>query len=74
MQLYFVFLHCVPQEWYRDLFNGMNPQDLFALVSAANYMNIPPLFDLATFRVTLQVLGLNRDEIHQYLGIPQLTA
>lgn len=52
----------------------MNPQDLFSLVSAANYMNIVPLFDLASFRVTLECQGKNREEIHQYLGIPQLTA
>ena len=51
-----------------------NPHDFFALVSAANYMNIPPLFDLATVCVTLAVAGKNRDEIHEYLGIPQLTA
>lgn len=52
----------------------MNPQDLFALVSAANYMNIVPLFDLASLRVTLDTMGKNLEEIRQYLGVPQLTA
>lgn len=59
--------------WYHDFitsFEGM--EGLYALIKAANYMDIPPLQDLACARVAYLIRGKEPDEIRKILGLDSL--
>lgn len=57
------------QKWYVDFCDtssaGMDDKMLFGLVTAADYMNIQPIMDLACLKVAVLMKGKSRDEIHR---------
>lgn len=63
----------VKQEWYRN-FIGVEQSMVFELVTAANYMEIQPLLDLACLRVSVELMGKTAEEIRVMLNIPKMTA
>lgn len=63
----------VEQEWYRDFISGLERPMVFDLLTAANYMGIKPLLDLACLSVTFELSGKNADEIRDILNLPELT-
>lgn len=63
----------VKQNWYRN-FIGVEQSMVFELVTAANYMEIQPLLDLACLRVSVELMGKTAEEIRVMLNIPKMTA
>lgn len=63
------------QEWYRNFVSdtNMNKDMLFEVLTAANYMGIKPLLDLACLKVTFHLNGKNAEEIRNILRLPELT-
>lgn len=61
--------------WYQEFADddNMTQNMLFALLTAANYMGIKPLLDLACLKVTFQLNGKNSEEIREILSLPELT-
>jgi hypothetical protein len=51
------------QEWYQTYAHGMSDELLFQVLTAANYMEIQPLLDLACLRVTFQLQGKSAEEV-----------
>eukprot|EP00566_Odontella_aurita_P026471 CAMPEP_0113542190 /NCGR_PEP_ID=MMETSP0015_2-20120614/9465_1 /TAXON_ID=2838 /ORGANISM="Odontella" /LENGTH=177 /DNA_ID=CAMNT_0000442211 /DNA_START=308 /DNA_END=838 /DNA_ORIENTATION=- /assembly_acc=CAM_ASM_000160 len=62
----------VKQEWYRN-FIGVPQSMVFELVTAANYMEIQSLLDLACLRVSVELMGKTAEEIRVMLNIPKMT-
>ena len=62
----------VKQEWYRT-FISADLKMVFELTSAANYMEIQPLLDLACLRVSIEMVGKSAEEIRTMLNIPKMT-
>merc|ERR1712038_1227420 len=60
------------QQWYSDFCNVENAM-LFALVTAANYMDIKPLLDLSCLAVSILIKGKSADEIRSIFNIPKPT-
>lgn len=58
------------QTWYAEFCNVENPM-LFALVTAANYMDIKPLLDLSCLAVSIMIKGKSADEIRKIFNIPK---
>ena len=60
--------------WYQDFVNSefMSQDMLFEILTAANYMGIKPLLDLACLKVTFQLNGKDAEEIRQILNLPVL--
>mmetsp|Transcript_3984 Transcript_3984/g.7954 ORF Transcript_3984/g.7954 Transcript_3984/m.7954 type:complete len:179 (-) Transcript_3984:106-642(-) len=67
------FEDCMPQEWYRGFVAQIEREMLFELLTAANYMDIKPLLDLACLRVTFELSQKTAEEIRTYLELPELT-
>ena len=63
------------QTWYQQFVADDNLSDdmLFEILTAANFMGIKPLLDLACLKVTFQITGKNAEEIRQILKLPKLT-
>lgn len=53
----------VTQTRYRDFINGLDNEALFKLLSAANYLSITPLLDLACLRVTFLIKDKSAAEV-----------
>lgn len=53
----------VTQEWYVTFIHTLENKTLFHLVEAANYLNIPPLLDLALLEVATRIQGLSMEEL-----------
>ena len=58
----------MPQEWYRTFVAGIQREMLFELLTAANYMDIKPLLDLACLRVTFELSQKSAEEVSLLLG------
>ena len=58
-------LQVIDQEWYQNYVHADNlvPAMLFDVLSAANYMEIKPLLDLACLKVTFTLKGKNAEEV-----------
>nr|QYA18501.1 F-box leucine-rich repeat protein [Clandestinovirus] len=56
-------------EWARNLINGLNKEDLFALINAANYLDMPGLLDVACGKVAVMITGKTPEEIRELFGI-----
>lgn len=67
------FNEIVEQEWYRNFVVNMDRDMLFDVLTAANYMGIKPLLDLACLKVTFELSGKSADEIREILNLPELT-
>jgi S-phase kinase-associated protein 1 len=63
----------IKQDWYRRFIETIDLSMVFQLVTAANYLNIKSLLDLAILRVSIELMGKPVDEIHKILNIPQMT-
>ncbi|KAL3790514.1 hypothetical protein HJC23_007663 [Cyclotella cryptica] len=63
----------VKQEWYRNFVQEVDSPMLFDLVTAANFMAIQPLLDLACLKVSCLLMGKSSEEIRIILNIPQMT-
>ena len=50
-------------EWYIEYIMGMPEPSMFQVLTAANYMNIQPLLDLACLRITFDLQGLDAEEV-----------
>jgi len=63
-------------QWYRDFVSDeyCSQNMLFDLLSAANYMGIKPLLDLACLKVTFQLNGKSAEDIRKILNLPKMTA
>lgn len=53
----------MPQEWYRTFVAQIEREMLFELLTAANYMDIKPLLDLACLRVTFELSQKTAEEV-----------
>jgi S-phase kinase-associated protein 1 len=67
------FDQIVEQQWYRDFMVNMERPMLFDILTAANYMGVKPLLDLACLKVTFELTGKSADEIREILNLPELT-
>ncbi|CAB9501828.1 ubiquitin ligase complex SCF subunit sconC [Seminavis robusta] len=69
------FEEVMPQQWYQNFVadDNMSQEMLFELLTAANYMGIKPLLDLACLKVTFQLNGKSAEEIRLILNLPELT-
>ncbi len=64
------------QVWYQEFVSDANlgSRDmLFDLLTAANFMGIKELLDLACLKVTFELTGKNAEEIRQILRLPHLS-
>lgn len=67
------FEEIVTQEWYRAFMRNEDTNMVFDLLTAANYMGIKPLLDLACLTVTFELCGKSAEEIREILNLPDLT-
>jgi S-phase kinase-associated protein 1 len=67
------FNEIVKQEWYMEFMVNMERPMLFDVLTAANYMGVKPLLDLACLKVTFELIGKSADEIREILNLPELT-
>jgi S-phase kinase-associated protein 1 len=67
------FNEIVKQVWYREFMVNMERPMLFDVVTAANYMAVTPLLNLACLKVTFELTGKSADEIREILNLPDLT-
>lgn len=67
------FDETVTQVWYRDYVRNLVHPMTYDLLTAANYMGIKPLLDLACLTVTFELAGKNAEEIRTLLNLPELT-
>ena len=51
------------QEWYRSFVAAIEREMLFELLTAAYYMDIKPLLDLACLRVTFELSQKSAEEV-----------
>jgi Skp1 family, dimerisation domain len=68
-------IQIMTQEWYADFVSSDNMTQamLFEILTAANYMGIKQLLDLACLKVTFQLQGKSAEEIRVILNLPELT-
>jgi hypothetical protein len=52
------------QEWYRKFVSDMDRDVILEILVAANYMNIPPLLNLACPWVTFELEGKTAEEVN----------
>lgn len=62
------------QEWYQNFVSdeNMNQDMLFELITAANFLGIPPLLNLTCLKVTFLIPGKNEEEV-RYVCARSLT-
>lgn len=53
---------CVGPEWYVK-FADMDREEMFLLVKAANYMDVPPLLDLMCLAITMTIMDKSPEEV-----------
>ena len=58
----------MPQEWYRTFVDAIEREMLFELLTAANYMDIKPLLDLACLRVTFELSQKTAEEVSRSIN------
>jgi hypothetical protein len=63
----------VKQERYLHFIQNLSHENLFKLANAANYMDIPPLYDLCMLQVSILLMDKTPEEIRCILGLPTLT-
>jgi len=63
----------VKQEWYLEFIKGLDQSMIFDLVTAANFMAIQPLLDIACLKVSCTLMGKTAEEIRVMLNIPKMT-
>ena len=63
----------VSQVWYKEFVNALDITMIYQLVSAANYLDIKPLFDLSFLVVTAYLYGKSAEQIRVSLNIPEMT-
>lgn len=63
----------VQNEWYMSFLNQLTQEDIFKLANAANYMDIPDLFDLCMVHISASIMGRSSEEIRLLLGLPSLS-
>ncbi|ACI65657.1 predicted protein [Phaeodactylum tricornutum CCAP 1055/1] len=69
------FDEVMDQEWYKEFAHALSQnKTLFEVLTAANYMNIKPLLDLACLEITFKLTGMSAEQVRVYLNLPQLTA
>lgn len=61
--------HADLRGWDAEYVGSMSTSELFNVVLAANYLNIPPLLDLTCQAIADLIRGKTADEIRQILGI-----
>lgn len=64
------------QVWYQEFVSDAslgNRDMLFDLLTAANFMGIKELLDLACLKVTFELTGKNAEQIRQILRLPHLS-
>ena len=66
-----IFLQAVQPKWYQDFVSDENMPDqmLFEVLTAANYMHIQPLLDLACLKVTYKIQGKDAEEVSAFFFI-----
>lgn len=67
------FDEIVAQEWFREFVSTKEREQIFDLLTAANYMGIKPLLDLTCLKVTFELTGKSADEIRDILNLPTLS-
>jgi S-phase kinase-associated protein 1 len=67
------FLEIVTQGWYRDFMADKAREQIFDILTAANYMGIKPLLDLSCLKVAFELTGKSVEEIRVMLDLPVLT-
>lgn len=67
------FNEIVEQPWYRSFIQDLERPMVFDLLTAANYMQIKPLLDLACLSVTFELSGKDAEEIREILNLPELS-
>jgi S-phase kinase-associated protein 1 len=60
------------QEWYRNFVRDTEREMLFELLTAANYMDIKALLDLACLRVTFELSQKTADEVSFFLSLGRM--
>jgi S-phase kinase-associated protein 1 len=59
----------VSDEWYADFIERLSQEELFAIIQAANYMDIKPLLDLSCASVAAMIKGKTPEEIRVAFNI-----
>ena len=56
-------------EWYDTFLDSLSKEELFDVIMAANYMDIPIIMDLCCAKVACMLRGKDTQEIKDYLNI-----
>ena len=62
----------ISQQWYLDFINefiGESKDELFSMIGAANYLNIPSLLSLSTLALCSSINNKSEDEIRAVFNI-----
>jgi S-phase kinase-associated protein 1 len=64
----------ITQDFYRNFINGKTMDEVFQLVHAANYMDIPSLLNLTCLKVGFDLMGKSAEEIRILLKLSKLSS
>mmetsp|Transcript_25409 Transcript_25409/g.32037 ORF Transcript_25409/g.32037 Transcript_25409/m.32037 type:complete len:148 (+) Transcript_25409:130-573(+) len=59
----------VSQKWYSDWANNLTRTQMFGLIEAANYLDIPELLNLMGLAWTFHIKGKSAEEMRELFGI-----
>ena len=59
----------IDDKWFIDYVDKMAKEQLWDVASAANFLDIPSLFDLASAKIATNVIGKSPTHIGEYFGI-----
>jgi S-phase kinase-associated protein 1 len=59
----------ITQEWYLEFVKNLDRDQLFALIQAANYLDIQPLLQLTTLGLCASINNKSQDEIREVFNI-----
>lgn len=63
----------IAQDYYFNFIEEKSVEDIFKLSSAANYLDISPLFDLTVLYCSFQLMDKSAEEIREFLKLPKMS-
>jgi len=63
----------ITQDYYFNFIEEKSVEDIFKLSSAANYLDINPLFDLTVLYCSFQLMDKSAEEIREFLKLPKMS-
>lgn len=60
----------VTQKWYADYAKNLNRTQMFGLIEAANFLDVPPLMNLMALAWACHIKGKSVEEMREIFKIP----